>query len=126
MAEIRFHGPVFTPAAKLLFNTLTKDIETKVAAETRRRVVTLEHAFFRHPTGYYESRTRAKPRSDYHVVTDSGVIYGPWLEGIGSRNRTTRFKGYFFWRKAYQSMIRSGAMQVAKPMVQRAVNALNG
>jgi hypothetical protein len=33
------------------------------------------------------------------VVQDGGVIYGPWLEGVGSRNRTTRFKGYFTFRR---------------------------
>jgi hypothetical protein len=33
------------------------------------------------------------------VLTDGGVIYGPWLEGTSSRNMTTRFKGYASFRK---------------------------
>lgn len=49
----------------------------------------------RKQTPYY--RTRIAIRDNR--ITDSGVIYGPWLEGVGSRNKTTRFKGYFTFRK---------------------------
>ena len=31
-------------------------------------------------------------------ISDSNLVYGPWLEGVGSRNQTTRFKGYFQFR----------------------------
>lgn len=34
------------------------------------------------------------------VVTTSNATYGPWLEGVGSRNATTRFKGYHGFRQA--------------------------
>ena len=34
------------------------------------------------------------------VVTTSNATYGPWLEGSGSRNLTTRFKGYHGFRLA--------------------------
>lgn len=34
------------------------------------------------------------------IVTTGDAMYGPWLEGTGSRNRTTRFKGYFGFRRA--------------------------
>lgn len=33
------------------------------------------------------------------ILWDKNIIYGPWLEGTGSRNRTTRFKGYASFRK---------------------------
>lgn len=36
------------------------------------------------------------------VVTNELATYGPWLEGTGSRNLTTRFKGYHGMRKAAQ------------------------
>jgi hypothetical protein len=62
-----------------------------------------------HPTGHYRSRI------DFRVVSrnvgsslvelhDSGVIYGPWLEGISRRNRVSRFKGYSTFRKSLQDL----------------------
>jgi hypothetical protein len=124
--EVEFRGPVFSPFADNVINAATRQIEQDVARETHRRVRLLETAFFRHPTGNYRAHTLMRARAGYHEVTDSGVIYGPWLEGIGSRNRTTRFKGYFFWRKTLQSMQRSGALAIAQPTVDRLVRALNG
>jgi hypothetical protein len=61
------------------------------------------------PTGFYRSQIKAERRTGtgrthYDVVVhDSGVVYGPWLAGTGSRNApVTRFKGYTHWRKAAQ------------------------
>ena len=42
-------------------------------------------------------------RSEGWAVRDR-VVYGPWLEGTGSRNRTSRFKGYWTFRKAQQEL----------------------
>jgi hypothetical protein len=58
----------------------------------------------RHPTPYYETQL-VNERIDptLHRVHDRGVIYGPWLEGTSSRNRTTRFRGYSSLRRARQS-----------------------
>lgn len=36
------------------------------------------------------------------VVTTDLATYGPWLEGTGSRNLATRFKGYHSFRQAGQ------------------------
>lgn len=129
MAEIIIRGPVFTSAAPLLMEKTRLDVEIAVSKETARRVRLLGQAFFRYesspPTLQWFRHVRSVARADYHVATDSGIIYGHWLEGTGSRNRTTRFKGYFMWRKTYQSMQRSGAMNIAQPIVARAVRALN-
>jgi hypothetical protein len=38
------------------------------------------------------------------VVTTDIASYGPWLEGVGSRNLTTRFKGYHGYRMAAQQV----------------------
>ncbi len=40
-------------------------------------------------------------------VHDSDIVYGPWLEGVGSRNfPVTRFKGYSTFRKVAQQIDR--------------------
>lgn len=40
------------------------------------------------------------------IVTTSIASYGPWLEGTGSRNETTRFKGYHGFRLAGEELDR--------------------
>lgn len=42
--------------------------------------------------------------ADETVVTTDLATYGPWLEGTGSRNETTRFKGYHSFRLACQEL----------------------
>ena len=38
------------------------------------------------------------------IVTTADAMYGPWLEGTGSRNQSTRFKGYHGFRLAAQEL----------------------
>jgi hypothetical protein len=38
------------------------------------------------------------------IVTTENAMYGPWLDGSGSRNQTTRFKGYHGYRIAAQEL----------------------
>lgn len=61
-------------------------------------------AVLRHRTGYYESRVQTERRYNEAVVNDGNVVYGPWLEGVGSRNKSTRFKGYFTFRRVAQAL----------------------
>jgi hypothetical protein len=58
----------------------------------------------KHPTPYYETQVTVERAGTDVVVHDRGIVYGPWLEGVGSRNRTTRFKGYFALRRAVQAL----------------------
>lgn len=50
-------------------------------------------------TGNYRRNLHSKVTGISGVIHDSGVIYGGWLEGTSSRNKTTRFKGYGSFRK---------------------------
>jgi len=38
------------------------------------------------------------------IVTTENACYGPWLQGTGSRNMTTRFKGYHGYTLAAQEL----------------------
>jgi hypothetical protein len=58
------------------------------------------------------------------VVTTSLATYGPWLEGVGSRNLTTRFKGYHGFRKAGQELERA-AQNVADAGLYPYVEQMN-
>lgn len=53
------------------------------------------------------------------------LVYGPWLEGTSNRNQTTRFKGYFMFRRTAQ-WLRRKAKRVARKHVERMVRQLNG
>jgi hypothetical protein len=55
-------------------------------------------------------------RSTETLVTTELATYGPWLEGTGSRNQTTRFKGYHGYRKAAQELDRVAAPLAAEAL----------
>jgi len=61
---------------------------------------------YRH-TGHYARSINGRMVSNLHgVISDSGVVYGPWLEGVGSRNQATRFKGYAIFRRTRDKLQR--------------------
>lgn len=88
-------GPLFNGGAARAIEGFAEDWEEETA-EYALGVVRRVHAgAFRNPTGYYESHVKISHDMGDPVLNDGGVIaYGPWLEGVGSRNSTTRFKGY--------------------------------
>lgn len=51
------------------------------------------------------------------VVTTDLATYGPWLEGTGSRNESTRFKGYHGFRRAWEQLTREAPQLVADTLV---------
>ena len=50
-------------------------------------------------TGNYQRRITSFRKGLHGEVYDGGTIYGPWLEGVSSRNQRTRFKGYSHFRR---------------------------
>ena len=121
------HGPFFSPNIDNVVDAGVKSMERKVAQEAERKVGDLMRRFFRNPTPFYWLHVISKPRADYHVVTDQGIVYGPWLEGTGSRNETTRFKGYRHFRLTVQAMNQPRTISyITDPVVRDIVKVLNG
>lgn len=79
---------------KAVFNGLASAEQT-LLTQAKDLIVARLNVVLRRQTPYY----RTKIRVSSNRVDDSNVIYGPWLEGTGSRNKTTRFKGYFTFRR---------------------------
>jgi hypothetical protein len=106
MSDIEIHvsGPVFDGRAAQAAADFTEQVKEDVAAQGYANVMTNLNASIRHPTPYYETQITTSRHGDALVVNDRGIIYGPWLEGVGSRNKTTRFKGYFSFRRATQEL----------------------
>ncbi len=99
-------------------------INEALAQEGVNRVLNRLGSVLKNPTGYYESRISVERRSTYRGVTDNGVPYGGWLEGVDSRNRTTRFKGYHSFRIA-QDSLNKDKERIAQPYVNDFVNEMN-
>jgi hypothetical protein len=97
-------GPLFTGAADRLTEQACADLARDLAETGDRLVHANLTGSLRHPTGFYQSHVQATGGGRDWQINDSGVIYGPWLEGVGSRNRTTRFKGYASFRRAGQEL----------------------
>lgn len=106
MADVDAHGPMFDGRAAAAAKALVKNLGNEIADEGVNVVRTTLDKVLKHPTGHYRSQIQTKDVADTDLVTDGNVVYGPWLEGVGSRNKTTRFKGYASFRRASQELQR--------------------
>ena len=128
MMEI--HASIHTTGA--FFDGYERDLATETARQgieddlqdaAYERVKLLGQSQFRyvdksnhHVPGKWLHSIRKTYEGDLPAV-DTGIIYGYWLEGIGSRNfPKTRFRGYRMWRDATQQ-IQAEAEKIAEPHI---------
>ena len=104
--QAHISGPLIDGRARLAAKRLTEEAVDEVALQYGINVVAELQRVVKHPTPYYWTQIQVDKVGAERVVNDSGVIYGPWLAGVGSRNKTSRFKGYQHWRLASQRMRR--------------------
>ena len=78
---------------------------------------------FRNPTGQWENHLVVDRVSDDRVITND-LVYNAWLEGVGSRNKTTRFKGYRMWRLTTQRL-NDLAPLIAERTLRRFIGRMN-
>lgn len=125
--DIRMTGPWFDGRAERAMERACDDALDNVAAYAEERVLIGTSANFKTRTPYYETRITTDRVSDEEsLIHDQGVIYGPWLEGVGSRNSpVTRFKGYRHWRAAKQAVAARGP-QIADASVQHRLPEMGG
>ena len=103
-------GPMFDGRAPEMIDHFCHEVVSELAFTAMDEVMYVQQLCFKQPTGYYWSQMRRDTIADTMrgaaaVVTDQGVIYGPWLEGHSRRNETSRFKGYQAWRKGFQATV---------------------
>ena len=75
-------------------------------------------------TGNYRRNISTVVRNNYAEINDGGVVYGPWLEGISSRNSSSRFKGYASFRKT-RDKLEKNAQKVLRKHAKRLVKRMN-
>ena len=122
MIEITYRGPIFQAGAAQIIERWCDDLADAYARRGFSEVHMLMDANFKHPTPYYETQvTIDTDAPNQRVIHDRGIVYGPWLEGVGSRNATTRFKGYHMWRRTAQALVedRSIVDRMTSELVQR-------
>lgn len=125
--DVDFTGPWFDGRAERAIEQACNDARDDVAAFAEERVLLGTSASFKTRTPYYETMvTTTRVSGEVSLVHDQGVVYGPWLEGVGSRNApVTRFAGYHHWRKAKDAVAVRGP-QIADIAIQRRIPEMGG
>jgi len=117
-ATVTLTGPMFDGRAADEVAEIAWDVARTVADQASANVHQYLNENIQYPTPYYETQIlRRDQRPDAHV-TDRGIIYGPWLEGVSKRNQTTRFKGYHSFRDATNLVVEQ-IPALAAPVVAR-------
>ena len=113
---IRTRGPLFTKGAGPVREAGKKIVADLVERGEREVKLQLRpgHGLI---TGNYRRSINGEIVRDLNgIVHDNNVVYGPWLEGVSSRNDRTRFKGYRMFRNARQTLQR-----IAKGVMNRRI-----
>ena len=122
--KVSTHGPFFTLGARPLVDAVHDTVQ-ELVIEGERRVGLQLYPGHGLVTGHYKRSVHGEMTDSLHGrVHDSNVVYGPWLEGTSSRNKTTRFRGYALFRRATQQLDRLKGGVLAKH-VARAIARLN-
>lgn len=113
-------GPIRDGRFQRAANQYSDDMGYAVALHAEDLVQQRLRQVLRHPTGYYQSRVGVeRGRGGAYVVTDGGVVYGPWLEGTGSRNYpVTRFRGYSTFRRT-KPLVDRDANRIGRQLLER-------
>ncbi len=117
--DIHYHGPMFDGRAQAALLEGIQATQEYVADVGKDMVQAELQRVTKTETPYYRTQIATKSvagrgfRADNSdsfsttVIHDNGVVYGPWLEGVGSRNKTTRFKGYWTFRRMTTTLNRA-------------------
>lgn len=122
---VTFTGPLFSGAAQALIAAMVEEMQYAVGAQGLADVHLILDRSIKHPTPYYETQVMIQRMAADVVVHDRGIVYGPWLEGTSSRNRSTRFKGYAAFRRAADELRRK-ADGILTNVAHHYVAKLNG
>lgn len=117
--DVIVSGPIFDGRADIALSQACEESERRIAILGASMVRQFGARVFRRESNppYYRFKVEAKSDAPGWKVWDQDVIYGAWLEGVGKRNRTTRFKGYRLWRITAQKLKKSFARDVVESVI---------
>lgn len=109
---VRESGPLFDGRAQAALVDFIDEAPLEIAREGLLIYLGVYRPQIKKPTPYYEHLLEAE-KVDYGVahLWDGGeCVYGPWLEGVGSRNSpVTSFGGYHSMKKSTPLIQRDAA-----------------
>lgn len=130
--SVSLHGPVAEGYSDTIIDDYVDDMVWEVGAQGLANVNTVLNTSIQNPTPYYETQTTLNwgvfaGAGANVIVHDRGIIYGPWLEGVGSRNfPKTSFKGYHAFEKGAIALNDGQALRVAEAVLTRYMPKLRG
>ncbi len=122
---INLSGPWFDGLAPGMVTAMLDEMKYAIAAQVLADWHQNLDRSLQHPTPYYETQITLQQRVDDWVVHDRGIVYGPWLEGTSSRNRTTRFRGYAALRRAVEGVVRTKAQSLVTHVLTEWLRRMN-
>lgn len=112
-------GPMFNGRTAAALVTYSDEVGYKVATFAEDQILQRLPQVLQNPTGYYQSKVTVARAGTGYQVWDQGVVYGPWLEGVGSRNApVTRFAGYSTFRRT-KALVDRKAPNIAYELLGR-------
>jgi hypothetical protein len=125
-ANVEIHGTFLTGNPLPMIDDFVTEATWVVAAQGLADWHQKLDARLQNPTPFYETQLMVERQTPEIVwAHDRGIVYGPWLEGTGSRNRTTQFKGYKAKRQAEQELQRK-VPTIVQPYVEQLIRRLDG
>jgi hypothetical protein len=116
----RVRGPISDGRMARYAAEYSHDVAEELADQAKKEWVSNLRGSIRHPTPHYWTKiaTRELTETRYEVH-DHGIVYGPWLEGTGSRNSpVTIFPGYHSQERAEATMDRRRG-NIARKILRR-------
>ena len=107
--SVRTSGPLFAGNVPGRIQSAIRDSISELVALGERDVKGQLRPGHGLVTGHYRRSIHGEIVSSMlGRVHDSGVVYGPWLEGVSDKNKAGRFKGYAMFRNATQRLDKKG------------------
>lgn len=121
--KVKTRGPLFDRRGPMMVRRTIEDIEEDVGEHAAVLVHRRLNKVLKNPTGRFQSTIRSRHGHGGTFVDGEGTVYGRWLEGVTSRNATTRFKGYHTFRIVAQQVDRD-AENIADRHIDRLARRL--
>lgn len=128
--DYSFTGPLARGEHRQLIPHFIKLMEEQVAEYGVDMIRNRYRAVFRYryPSkhkGKASGAVRNRMSNGHQQLVAGNIVYGAWLEGTGSRNASTRFKGYQTFRLVSQQL-QQRAVGMAEVILGPYLRKLNG
>lgn len=138
--DVTVSGPIFDGRAEAAAHAYAREVERYIGEKAVTRIrayLPTQYMYLGHHggtpednpvppnAGWLQANITATEQVDDVVVTDDNVVYGPWIEGVSSRNLTSRFKGYHTFRLIGEQLD-SEAVVLAEEVIGPYLGAMNG